>query len=124
MPQPSDRRVHASTRFAALHRWPDAPDSHAYLRTSHRHLFHVTVEVSVFHDDRDVEFIALKELVEDEIENLRDWSGPEAEPMNVGTLSCENMANFFAERLVDHGLDVKAVTVSEDGENGATLYFP
>ena len=49
-----------------LHRWPDA---HKYpgiefLANEHRHMFHFRVEIQVFHDDREIEFILFKRELE------------------------------------------------------------
>ena len=45
-----------------IHQWKDATN---YLRHPHRHMFHFRVELSVTHDDREVEFIKLKhELID------------------------------------------------------------
>ena len=36
----------------------------SFLGTPHRHIFHFRVEMEVFHDDRDVEFIQFKRWLE------------------------------------------------------------
>ena len=36
----------------------------SFLGTPHRHIFHFRVEMQVFHDDRDVEFIQAKRIME------------------------------------------------------------
>ena len=36
----------------------------SFLGTPHRHIFHFRVEMEVFHDDRDVEFIQAKRIME------------------------------------------------------------
>ena len=109
-----------------IHRYPAASDDPSlatgdwldvsFLGTPHRHIFHFRVEMEVFHDDRDVEFIQLKRI----LENF----------YNDGTLqlnykSCEMMARELHERTYNAwpGRDY-VVEVSEDGENGCRIYFP
>jgi len=36
----------------------------AFLRFDHRHIFHVTVWIEQFHNERDVEFILFKRFIE------------------------------------------------------------
>jgi len=55
--------------FEATHCWPECPiEEVAFLRSPHRHVFHVQMKRDVAHDDRDVEFsyrgIARAELQE------------------------------------------------------------
>ena len=47
-----------------IHRYPDAPEGVEFLRHPHRHMFHFRVEIEVFHDDRDIEFILFKRELE------------------------------------------------------------
>lgn len=105
------------TRLAlpGFHRWPGATGRRAYLADRHRHLFHLEVEVAVGHDDRDVEFHDLQDLV-------RDWWGDG--PRELGAHSCEQIARDLAAHLTGQGITVTRVTVSEDAESGATLRFP
>ena len=99
-----------------IHKYPDAPDGVEFLKYPHRHIFHFRVELEVFHDDRDVEFILLKR----ELEGL----------YNKGTLqldykSCEMMADdlfeYIARKFPDRDVIIE---VSEDGENGTRAYYP
>ena len=100
--------VFCRTSFEGFHCWPDAPDEVGFLRFRHRHTFHVEVKVGVVHGDRDVEFILLK----------RDVDGFIKETLKGDTSnwSCERWAAEILERF-----DADEVTVSEDGENGATV---
>ena len=84
----------------------------AFLGHPHRHVFHFEVELSVDHDDRDVEFILLKR------ELLSLYNGV----MSADSQSCEMMAKKLAA-YIDSAYPGKLITikVSEDGENGATL---
>ena len=88
----------------------------SFLGYPHRHIFHFKVEIEVFHDDRDIEFIQFKRW----LESL----------YNQGTLqlnyrSCEMISDDLATYIKAKypGRDL-TITVSEDGENGATCYYP
>lgn len=101
--------VWISTAFQAWHRWKDAPDDVSFLRDFHRHLFHVKVGVEVNHGDREVEFFTFKRRVEDYIHKVYA-DQPRLE------VSCEMIAADLLKAF-----SAQEVTVSEDGENGATV---
>ena len=100
--------VYCQTRFIGFHKWPEAPLSLSYLRQMHRHEFHVKLICKVTHDNRDIEFLTLKERLDSQLE-CRNWPDES---------SCEMMCKYIAEWFKD---DVVQVEVSEDGENGAIL---
>ena len=91
-------------------------DDVSFLGVPHRHIFHFKVEIEVFHDDRDIEFIQFKRWME----LLYDVE----EVLSLNHKSCEMIAEDLAEQINNRypGLDM-TITVSEDGENGATLEF-
>lgn len=99
-----------------IHCYPDAPAGVEFLQHPHRHMFHFRVEIEVFTDDRDIEFILFKR----ELEGLYA-----AGTLELDYKSCEMMADDLAEYVQDTypGRDL-IVTVSEDGENGAVCYYP
>lgn len=108
--------VYASTRFEALHHWPGAPEEVGFLADPHRHEFHVTVSVPVRHANRDIEFILLKRFVDSVIREYVVMDG------DAGTQSCEQMAATIKEHVeAEYDASHVAVSVSEDGENGATI---
>jgi len=76
-------------------------------------MFYISVEMSVPHDDRAVEFHDLQDFI-------RDWWGDEQDVTDRG--SCEAMAASLADRLATPYLiqTVLSVSVGEDGENWAT----
>lgn len=117
------RSVFARTRFQALHNWPGAWGSGAYLKHPHRHEFHIEAEVPVSHADRDVEFIDLKTHID---ERLRGWFGRAGDDghdlPDLGETSCEALASQIAQAVISH-YDVAwcQVIVSEDGENGSRV---
>jgi hypothetical protein len=107
-----------------MHYWPEAPDTVMFLRSPHRHEFHVEVELPVEHDDRDVEFILLKGIAWNILRSWHGWADPlqHAALLDFGTNSCEMIARYLAVRLIKHyGVTWAQVTVSEDGENGARV---
>ena len=105
------RSVFCSLQFVAFHRWPDAPENVDYLRNTHRHVFKVAVTAEVQHDNRDIEFITLKEMVQDYVD--RQFAGKD-----LGRMSCEDIAHD----ILDHFSMLDKVSIAEDGENGATLW--
>lgn len=114
-----------STPFATFgvvgfHHWPEAPDELAYLRDSHRHMFGFKVECSVGHDDREVEFHFLGSRAKIELAKLYP-STTYLDAFEFGSQSCEHIAGALLQRLRDTGLNVTAVTVLEDSENGARV---
>jgi hypothetical protein len=104
-----DRSITVTTTFPALHCWPDAPEDVSFLRTPHRHLFHVTVSKKVSHGDRDIEFILYKGAIEAFLQ--KNWYDK-----NLGTASCEEMAEVLLALF-----KADTVIVSEDDENGAIV---
>ena len=86
----------------------------SFLGTPHRHIFHFNVAIQVFHNDRDIEFIQFKRW----LENL--YRGT----LELNFKSCEmisdDLYNQIAVRYPDRDIHI---TVSEDGENGATIYY-
>jgi hypothetical protein len=108
-----------------IHKYPAALDDPklatgdmydvSFLGYPHRHIFHFTVGVEVFHDDRDIEFIQFKRWLEslygDDIIAL-DYK------------SCEMISDDLAEQINAKYPNRKIeITVSEDGENGATSRY-
>lgn len=107
-----DCSLSITVRFTApgFHSWPDAPDHRAYLRASHRHLFHVELTTPVEHRERQIEF-----------HDLMDEAMSLFEVGFHGSDSCETMAAGLAKSISER-YDGRPVTVSvfEDGEAGAT----
>ncbi len=86
----------------------------SFLGTPHRHIFHFNVGIQVFHNDRDIEFIQFKRWLES---------------LYQGTLvlnfnSCEMISDDLYEQIATRypNRDIE-ITVSEDGENGATIQY-
>lgn len=98
-----------------IHCYPDAPEGVEFLKHPHRHMFHFKVQIEVFHDDRDIEFILFKR----ELQNLY-----EENILQLDYKSCEMMADDLAAYIQDKypGREL-TIDVSEDGENGASCYY-
>jgi hypothetical protein len=87
----------------------------SFLGYPHRHIFHFKVAIQVFHNDRDIEFIQFKRWLEN---SFRDGV------MKLDHKSCEMISDelymYIANRYPNRDIEI---TVSEDGENGATIYY-
>ncbi len=108
--------VKVQFRFEGFHAWPAAPDEVSFLRSAHRHEFHVSIEVAVGHDDREIEFFILKRQMQ---------AHPICAMKNLGSMSCEMIAKEFIVLLRNlYGDDrFYNVEVSEDGENAAVVIY-
>lgn len=102
-------------QYEFIHRYAQAPQEVLYLRNPHRHMFHYRVELEVYHDDRELEFIMVKHEIEDYL-SRREQSWSEE-------TSCEQMAECIGLCLqAKYGFE-RSLTVSvfEDNENGAKI---
>jgi hypothetical protein len=102
------------TSFIATHRWALCPpEAYApYLRTQHRHQFHVIMKWPVLGSDRELEFLEMKAQVDAHL--IKEYLY-----QDLGSLSCE----MIAERLIYKFNDSHCcfVSVFEDNENGAEV---
>lgn len=106
----TERTVWATVDLEGWHRWPDAPPHRDYLADRHRHLFKIAATVPVDDDHRQVEFHDLRDTV------VAAWQ-PEWD-----AASCERIAQHIAATILTaHQVPSCQVTVSEDGECGATV---
>jgi hypothetical protein len=72
--------------------------------------------MEVFHDDRDVEFIQAKRVME----SLYDDG-----TINIHHMSCEMLARDLHKQCIARWPNRDyVIEVSEDGENGCRIYFP
>lgn len=125
------RLIFVTTQFEGFHEYAGAPDEVAFLRSLHRHMFHVKVTLEVYHEDREVEFIMLKRWLEARIDHLA---------FNVGLgfnhiASCESFAEqIYKEIKAQGGLKLTndsepiytrkrylKIEVNEDLENGSVI---
>lgn len=107
------------SQFEATHNYPEAPVDVAFLSNTHRHIFHVEIEIQVFHEDRELEFI----LVKREFERYLNLV---FHRQHLGRMSCEQIAQSIQDHLHKvypfEGTARKInVRVFEDNENGVYL---
>ena len=119
------RMIWVTFRKEGIHKYPAAATDPAlatgdeydvsFLGTPHRHIFHFTVAIEVFHNDRDIEFIQFKRWLE------KLYAGGTLE---LNYKSCEMISDDLYEAIADRypNRDIE-ITVAEDGENGATVYY-
>jgi hypothetical protein len=121
------RMIWVTFRREGIHRYPAAQDDPAlatgdqydvsFLAYPHRHIFHFTVAIQVWHNDRDVEFIQFKRW----LEGL--YSGAQG-VLSLDYKSCEMISDDLYEQIASRYPDRDIeITVSEDGENGATIHY-
>ena len=89
----------------------------SFLANPHRHIFHFRIAISVFHNDRDIEFIQFKRW----LEGL--YSGNQS-VLQLDYKSCEMIADDLYLQIANKypGRNV-IISVSEDDENGAKIYY-
>lgn len=118
-------RIFVTFTKEGVHRYPAALTDPAlatgdeydvsFLAHPHRHTFFFRVEIDVFHNDRDIEFIQFKRWME--------------RLYTEGTLeldyqSCEMMADALASQIhLKYPDRCLIVSVSEDNENGAIKHY-
>ena len=134
----SKRSIWVTFQKEGVHKYPAALDDPklatgdwddvSFLGYPHRHMFHFRVCIEVFHDDREIEFIQFSRW----LQRLYNMGGNETDSeaghsvLDLDYKSCEMIADdLFLEIRKKYG-DQREVTieVSEDGENGCTVFFP
>ncbi len=121
------RMIWITFRKEGIHKYPAALEDPAlktgdmydvsFLGYPHRHIFHFTVAIQVWHNDRDVEFIQFKRWLEQLYSSAQGV-------LSLDFKSCEMISDDLYEQIADRypNRDI-TITVSEDGENGATIYY-
>lgn len=98
-----------------IHRYPNAPEEVAYLRDPHRHLFYFKASITVFHNDREIEF----HMFQNWLLSLFDTG-----VLQLDYKSCEMIAKELLTEITTKydcsNRDV-SVEVSEDDECGAVV---
>jgi len=87
----------------------------SFLGYPHRHIFHFKVAIQVTHNDRDIEFIQFKRWLENSFKD-----GVMQLDHKSCEMICDDLYQFIASRYPNRDIEI---TVSEDGENGATIYY-
>lgn len=115
MPTQIKTEVYCSLLVEGTHDWNACPYGEVdYLRTPHRHVFHIKAHMVVNHNDRDQEFIILKHDIASYFQDK--YYNSYRRLCEFGSMSCEMIAT---ELLLKFNLS--QCDVSEDGENGATV---
>lgn len=106
--------IYVTLEHEFVHRYKDAPNEVVYLRNYHRHLAHIKVQVEVFHDDREIEFIMLKH----ELQNYLAMFKKQLDS------SCESLAKDLLRYMQSHYGDRDImIIVNEDNENGCEVIY-
>ena len=113
------RYIWVTFQREGIHRFPLAGTDPkladvAFLANEHRHIFHFNVSIEVFHNDRDIEFIQFKRWLESLYQGT----------LELNYKSCEMISDDLYQTIAGRypGRDIE-ITVSEDGENGATIRY-
>ena len=110
-----EQNIWVTFKKHGVHRYPDAPEEVAYLRSPHRHLFGFKVEITVFHDDREIEF----HMFQNWLLALYD-----KDDLQLDYKSCEMIAQDIIQAIYsryDCTNRTVTVEVDEDGECGARV---
>lgn len=108
--------IFIKTQKEGLHRFPAASGEQEYLANLHRHMFGVCLKIQVYHDDRELEFIAVKQKV-------NQWMDEIFAADTEHTISCEQIAAELIKRTkTEYGSPrIIIAEVNEDNENGAIV---
>lgn len=120
--QVADRMIWVTFQKEGIHKYPAALEDPkladvSFLGFPHRHIFHFRVSISVFHNDRDIEFIQFKRW----LESL--YSG-QPNSLQLDYKSCEMIADDLYNQINSRypGRHV-IISVSEDNENGCEIVY-
>lgn len=112
-----------------IHKYPAALDDPklatgdeydvSFLGYPHRHIFHFRVCIEVFHDDRDIEFIQFKRWLE-RLYSADKSGGVLVLDYKSCEMICDELAETINKKYPNRRMEI---TVSEDGENGATIQY-
>jgi hypothetical protein len=123
--QVSSRNIWVTFQKEGIHLYPAAKDDPAlatggwddvsFLGVAHRHIFHFRVEISVKHNDRDIEFIQFKRWLES---LYSDGT------LELNHRSCEMIAEELAQVILNkYPKRELKISIAEDNENGANMQF-
>lgn len=118
----AERMIWVKFAKEGIHKYPAALEDPkladvSFLGFPHRHIFHFRVAISVFHNDRDIEFIQFKRW----LEALYNGAGS---VLALDYKSCEMIADdlYIQINLRYPGRHV-IISVSEDDENGCEIVY-
>lgn len=115
----AERMIWVTFQREGFHKYPAAATDPnladvAFLANEHRHIFHFNVAIEVTHNDRDIEFIQFKRWLESLYQGTLQLNYKSCE------MICDDLYEAIASRYPDRKIQI---TVSEDGENGATVIY-
>ena len=116
------RQIWVTFQKEGIHKYPAALEEPSlqdvsFLGYPHRHIFHFTVGIQVWHNDRDVEFIQFKRYIE------QLYSSNEG-VLSLDYKSCEMMSDDLYAQISAKYPDREVwIEVSEDGENGSFIKY-
>ena len=120
------KSIWVTFRKEGIHKYPAALEDPAlatgdeydvsFLGYPHRHIFHFRVQIEVFHNDRDIEFIQFKRWLEN---MFADGT------VQLDYKSCEMISDELYEKISNKypGRFVE-ISVAEDNENGCSIFYP
>jgi hypothetical protein len=118
----AERMIWVKFAKEGIHKYPAALEDPkladvSFLGFPHRHIFHFRVSISVFHNDRDIEFIQFKRW----LESLYNGNGS---VLALDYKSCEMIADDLYIQINSRypGRHV-IISVSEDDENGCEIVY-
>ena len=113
------RMIYVTFQREGIHHYPLAATEPnladvSFLANPHRHIFHFTVAIQVFHNDRDIEFIQFKRWLESLYQGT----------LELNHKSCEMISDDLYEAIASRfpGRDIE-IKVSEDDENGVVITY-
>jgi len=114
--------IHFSFTLGGFHYYPKAKRED--IKQRHFHPFLFTCYVEVFHDDREVEFLDLRERI---VKHFKTKYGdPESmRPLEFGTLSCEQLCRVLASCVysVVGERDRRLEIIVSEADQHAGAYF-
>jgi hypothetical protein len=116
----AERMIWVTFRKEGIHQYPAASTDPGladvnFLGYPHRHIFHFTVWITVWHNDRDLEFIQFKRWLE-------SLYGDGI--LDLNNQSCEMMSDALYDKITERYPDRNIwIEVSEDGENGCLIKY-
>jgi len=125
--QQAERKIWVTFQKEGIHKYPAAltdpqlatGDQYdvSFLGYPHRHIFHFTVWIDVWHNDRDVEFIQFKRW-------LAGLYSSNQGVLSLDYKSCEMMADDLYLQIAAQYPDRAVwIEVAEDGENGCLIRY-
>lgn len=118
--QLATRQIWVTFEKEGIHKYPAALTDPglqdvSFLGYPHRHLFQFKVQIDVYHNDRDIEFIQFKRWLESLFEE---------QTINIDFKSVEMLADDVYDQIASKypGRNV-IINVSEDGENGCEIKY-